>query len=92
MVRYNDDHGAMLVESDARMMRFSFINRQGKLIDEIELHKAQRRNATLGNQVTRSLWSANNLSWAEKGCLRPAWTRMYSPSGCNSQAPLLSRR
>jgi predicted phosphodiesterase len=36
-VRYNEDHGAMLVEASESNVRFQFINRQGVLIDAIEL-------------------------------------------------------
>ncbi len=40
VVRYNEDHGAMLVEADASGMRFSFISRRGQLIDTFSLRKA----------------------------------------------------
>ena len=36
-VRYNEDHGAMLVEVGGEIMRFQFINRQGLVIDDFEL-------------------------------------------------------
>ncbi len=36
-VRYNQDYGAMLVEASESNIRFQFINRQGVLIDAIEL-------------------------------------------------------
>ena len=38
-VRYNADHGAMLVEVDREVMRFHFINRQGSVIDKFEFTK-----------------------------------------------------
>jgi len=38
-VRYNHDYGAMLVEANENNIRFQFINRQGVLIDAIELAK-----------------------------------------------------
>jgi len=38
-VRYNDDHGAMLVDASGIMMRFQFINRQGMVVDAVELVK-----------------------------------------------------
>ena len=36
-VRYNDDHGAMLVVVGRESIRFRFINRQGKVIDDFDL-------------------------------------------------------
>jgi tartrate-resistant acid phosphatase type 5 len=40
-VRYNDDYGAMLVESSGDVMQFQFINRQGMVVDVVELVKSQ---------------------------------------------------
>ncbi len=40
-VRYNEDHGAMLVEVTDEIMHIQFINREGTLIDEIELVKSE---------------------------------------------------
>ena len=39
-VRYNEDHGAMLVEVGREIMRFQFINRQGSVIDDFELNQS----------------------------------------------------
>lgn len=39
-VRYNEDHGAMLVEVGREIMRFQFINRQGSVIDDFELKQS----------------------------------------------------
>ncbi len=38
-VRYNEDNGAMLVEVSGDVMRFQFINRQGMVVDAVELVK-----------------------------------------------------
>jgi hypothetical protein len=38
-VRYNADHGAMLVEASWEVLRFQFINRQGSVVDKFELTK-----------------------------------------------------
>ena len=38
-VRYNEDYGAMLIVASEIMMRFQFINRQGMLVDAVELVK-----------------------------------------------------
>ncbi len=38
-VRYNEDYGAMLIVASETMMRFQFINRQGMLVDAVELVK-----------------------------------------------------
>ena len=38
-VRYNEDYGAMLVAASEIMMRFQFINRQGMVVDAVELVK-----------------------------------------------------
>ena len=40
-VRYNEDYGAMLVVGSGIMMRFQFINRQGMVVDAVELVKPQ---------------------------------------------------
>jgi hypothetical protein len=40
-VRYNEDHGAMLVEVSEGIMNIQFINRMGEVIDEIELTKSE---------------------------------------------------
>ncbi|UCD41307.1 MAG: metallophosphoesterase [Chloroflexota bacterium] len=50
-VRYNEDYGAMLVEVGREVMRFKFINRQGVVIDDFELHQS----ATISNpQVSQA--------------------------------------
>jgi len=38
-LRYNEDYGAMLVEVSGDVMRFQFINRQGMVVDAVELVK-----------------------------------------------------
>jgi hypothetical protein len=38
-VRYNEDYGAMLIVASEIMMRFQFINRQGMVVDAVELVK-----------------------------------------------------
>lgn len=43
-VRYNDDHGAMLVGVGRETMHFKFINRQGTVIDDFELHQSANIN------------------------------------------------
>jgi tartrate-resistant acid phosphatase type 5 len=40
-VRYNEDHGAMLVEVNEEIMHIQFINREGIVIDVIELTKSE---------------------------------------------------
>jgi predicted phosphodiesterase len=47
-VRYNEDHGAMLVEVGRETMRFRFINRQGSVIDDFEL----KQSAAISNPRT----------------------------------------
>jgi hypothetical protein len=37
--RYNDDYGAMLVDASESNIRFQFINRQGKVIDDFGVTK-----------------------------------------------------
>ena len=39
-VRYNEDYGAMLIVASEIMMRFQFINRQGMVVDAVELVKS----------------------------------------------------
>ena len=39
-VRYNEDHGAMMVEVSGDVMHFQFINRQGIVVDAVELVKS----------------------------------------------------
>jgi hypothetical protein len=36
-VRYNDDHGAMLVVADQQQITFSFVTRSGVVVDEYTL-------------------------------------------------------
>jgi tartrate-resistant acid phosphatase type 5 len=36
-LRYNEDHGAMLVEVRGKVMHVQFVNRQGTVIDDLEL-------------------------------------------------------
>jgi hypothetical protein len=38
-VRYNEDYGAVLIVASEIMMRFQFINRQGMVVDAVELVK-----------------------------------------------------
>jgi hypothetical protein len=40
-VRYNEMHGAMLVEVNEEIMHLQFINKEGVVIDEIELVKSE---------------------------------------------------
>lgn len=39
VVRYNEDHGAMLVEVSEQMLHVQFVNRDGIVIDDFELKK-----------------------------------------------------
>jgi hypothetical protein len=40
-VRYNEDHGAMLVEVNEQIMHIQFINRAGEVIDDVQLAKSE---------------------------------------------------
>ena len=50
-VRYNEDHGAMLVEVSGDVMHFQFINRQGSVIDDFEQTKPLTNSFTLVQQT-----------------------------------------
>lgn len=50
-VRYNEDHGAMLVEVGRETMHFKFINRLGTIIDSFELHQSEKTIASRAPQT-----------------------------------------
>jgi len=49
--RYNEDYGAMLVEVSGDVIHFQFINRQGSVIDDLELTKHITNSFTLIQQT-----------------------------------------
>ena len=56
-VRYNDNHGAMLVEANRDMITFQFINRSGELIDSYTIEASHPPTSTV-RAVGRLTWPA----------------------------------